>query len=163
MSGGIGDAGWWLIAAALLAMAELVVPGVFLAFFAIAAAITGALALLFPGLGIIGELIAFSAWSIVCVVIGKRWYDEGRVGSADPMLNDRAARMLGEPALVVEAIAGGRGRVRIGDGEWPASGPDLPFGTRARVVAVEDGVVRVEASGGTVLTAPQPDAPLNPS
>lgn len=151
----LGSGGWWLIAAALLALAELAVPGAFLAFFAIAAAITGALALLFPELGIAGELISFSAWSIVAVFVGRRWYRDYPVATSDPILNDRAARLVGEPATIVEAIEAGRGRVRIGDGEWPASGPDLAVGARVRVVAVEAGIVRVEPASGAL---PLPDA-----
>ena len=46
---------------------------------------------------------------------------------------------------MIEAIVGGRGRVRVGDGEWPASGPDAAAGAKMRIVAVEGGVVRVEA------------------
>lgn len=139
--------GWWLIAAAGLALAELALPGIYLAFFAIAAAITGALALLFPQLGLVGELIAFSAWSVVAVVVGRRWYRDYPVATSDPLLNDRAARLVGSSAVVVDAIESGEGRVRIGDGEWPASGPDLAAGARVTITAVESGVVRVEPVG----------------
>ena len=44
-----------------------------------------------------------------------------------------------------QAIVGGRGRVRIGDSSWIAEGPDLPAGTRVRVVAVEGVVLKVQA------------------
>lgn len=135
---------WWLVAAALLAMAELALPGVFLVFLAAAAAITGVLALLFPDISLAGQLISFAAWAVVVVLIGKRWYRDLPVESADPLLNDRTARLIGETVTVVTAIEGGSGRVRVGDGEWPARGPDLPVGARARVVAASGTMLSVE-------------------
>jgi membrane protein implicated in regulation of membrane protease activity len=134
----------WLIVAALFAICELLIPGVYLTFLALGAAATGVLALLFPELGAIGQFISFAAWSTVAVLVGKRWYGANPVPSADPDLNNRAARMIGQSVTVVDAISGGSGRVRVGDGEWPAEGPDLPAGSKGRIVAVRDGIVVVE-------------------
>ncbi len=126
----------WLLLAVVLAGAELAVPGVFLVFVAIAAAVTGALSLIFPDLTLPVELVVFGAWSVVATLIGRRWYSDYPVDTADPMLNDRAARLIGQDVIVVEPIVGGSGRVRIGDGEWSAHGPDLPVGSRVRIVGV---------------------------
>jgi membrane protein implicated in regulation of membrane protease activity len=128
----------------ILAAVELVVPGVYLVFIAIAAALTGALALILPELGVGGQLIGFAAWSIVTVMIGRRWYRDFPVETTDPLLNDRAARLVGEVVTVVEPIEGGHGRVRVGDGEWPAEGPDTPSGTRVRIVAARGTALTVE-------------------
>ena len=138
----------WLIAAVLLGAAELVVPGVFLVFLAAAAAITGGFLLLFPELPIPAQLLSFAAWSAIAVLIGRRWYSDNRPESSDPLLNDRVARLLGETVTVTQAIDGGTGRVRVGDGEWLARGPDTPAGARVIVVGVDGGVLRVEASAG---------------
>lgn len=127
----------WLAAAALLAGVELVVPGVFLVFLAFAAAVTGAFTWLFPDLGIGGQFASFAIWSAVAVAIGRRWYGGDAVASSDPMLNDRAARSVGAVVTAVTDFTHGEGRVRLGDGEWPARGPDMPAGTRAHVVAVD--------------------------
>lgn len=135
----------WLIVAALLAITELLVPGVYLTFVALGAAATGVLALIFPELGLIGQLISFAAWSTVAVLIGKRWYNTNPIPSSDPDLNNRAARMIGQSVTVVEALTGGTGRVRVGDGEWPAQGPEIAAGEKARIVEVRGGVVVVEA------------------
>lgn len=135
----------WLIVAAVLAIAELALPGVYLTFLALGAAATGLLAILFPEFGAIPQFISFAAWSTVFVLIGKRWYGANPVPSSDPDLNNRSARMIGQSVTVVSAIANGTGRVRVGDGEWPATGPDLETGSRARIVEVRGGVVVVEA------------------
>ncbi|MES2338625.1 MAG: NfeD family protein [Pseudomonadota bacterium] len=137
-------AGWWLIAAVLLGGAELLVPGVFLIFLAIAAAVTGAFLLFFPELPVAAQLLSFAAWSAIAVWIGRRWYRDNPVHSSDPLLNDRVARLLGETVTVVQAIDGGMGRVRVGDSEWPARGPDVPAGTRVRVVGGQGTTLTVE-------------------
>jgi len=141
---GIGPAVAWLIAALLLGIAELTVPGVFLVFLAIAAAFTGVMALALPDLPVAVQLGAFAVWSVVAVTIGKRWYRDYPVEGGDPLLNDRAARLIGQIVIVETALVDGHGRVLVGDGSWPARGPDAAVGTRVRIVAVMDGAVAVE-------------------
>lgn len=140
------DSGYaWLLLAVALSVAELAVPGVFLIFVAIAAGITGLLSLLFPALTLSAELVAFGAWSVVTVLIGRRWYVDYPVDSDDPLLNERGARLIGQSVPVVEAIVGGNGRVRVGDSDWIARGPDLPTGTRVRIVGVSGAALSVVA------------------
>lgn len=136
----------WLILAVALGVAELLAPGVFLVFVALAAAITGVLALLFPDLTLAAEVTVFGAWSVVAVVVGRRWYAEYPVDSADPLLNDPAARLIGATVVVTVPITGGVGRVRVGDGEWPARGPDLPIGARVRIIGVQGSTLTVDAA-----------------
>jgi hypothetical protein len=153
----MGAAGWWLAAALALGAAELVVPGVFLVFLAIAAAITGLASFALPDLPLTLQLVSFGVWSVVTVLIGRRWYVDYPV-SADAQLNDRTARMIGQIVEVEVALIDGRGRVRVGDGAWPAIGDDLPVGATARIVSVEGGVVRVEPiAGADIETAPTLD------
>ena len=140
-----GAAGAWLIAALVLGIAELAVPGVFLVFLAIAAAVTGVAVYVLPDLPVAVQLGAFGVWSAVTVLIGKRWYRDYPVDGGDPMLNDRPARLVGQVVVVETAIVEGRGRVLVGDGSWPARGEDATVGARVRVAAVVDGEVVVEA------------------
>lgn len=135
---------WWLIAGVAMAITELLVPGVYLIFFALAGAITGAMALLFPGLGLPGQLASFAAWSVVTVLIGRRWYRDYPVETQDPLLNDRVARLIGETVTVVEPIQSGCGRVRVGDSEWLARGVDQPVGARVRITGASGNMLHVE-------------------
>lgn len=135
---------WWLAAAVALGFAELLVPGVFLVFLALAAAITGVATLALPGLSPEAQLGAFAVWSAVTVLIGKRWYRDYPVETSDPMLNDRVARLIGTTVVVTQAIENGRGRVRVADGEWPARGPDAAAGVRARITGAAEGHLIVE-------------------
>lgn len=140
----LGSAGLiWILIAVALVVGELLSPGVFLIFLAAGALATGLTALAIP-VPFMLQLLSFTAWSAVAVAIGRRWYTQFPVATSDAMLNDRSARLVGETVVVVEAINSGRGRVRVGDGEWIASGADTPIDTRVRVVAVRDGTVMVE-------------------
>ncbi|OYY90945.1 MAG: hypothetical protein B7Y45_05440 [Sphingomonas sp. 28-66-16] len=134
----------WLIAAILLGGAELAAPGVFLVFLAIAAAMTGVTVIALPDLPALLQLVSFGVWSAVSIAIGRRWYRDYPVTSTDPLLNDRTARLIGEIVEVLDPIDRGTGRVRVGDGAWPAIGPDSPSGTRLRVVGARDGRLLVE-------------------
>ena len=104
---GVGPAGWWLIAAAALAIAELAAPGVFLVFLALAAGITGLALLALPDLPLAAQIASFAAWSVVSVMIGRRWYKDYPIASEDALLNDRAARLIGETVTVEVAIEHG--------------------------------------------------------
>ena len=133
----------WLIVGALLAIAELMVPGVFLVWLAAAAALTGLATLLF-GIGPPFQFLLFCLFSLASVYFGRRWYSANPVESSDPLLNDRAARLVGETVVVVAAIENGRGRVAVGDSVWPARGADAAVGARVKVVGADGTCLRVE-------------------
>ena len=140
---GLDDHWWWLLAAAVMGILEIFIPGVFLVWMAIAAAITGAIAAFLPiafpyQLGIFA-LLAFSA-----VYSGRRYYEKNPVASADPNLNERAARQIGKTVTVETAIQNGQGRVRIGDSLWIARGPDAPAGSQVVVVSADGSALSVE-------------------
>lgn len=140
-----GPAGAWLAAALLLALAELLIPGVFAIFLGIAAGITGLALLALPTLPVAVQMASFAVWSVVIVLIGRRWYSDYPVATSDPALNDRSARLVGTVVIVEAAIRKDGGRVRIGDGSWPARGAAASAGERVKVTAVRDGVAIVEA------------------
>ncbi|WP_447412570.1 NfeD family protein, partial [Clostridium perfringens] len=77
-----------------LGIAELMIPGIFAVFLAVAAGIVGLTLLALPGLPVEAQVGAFAAWSIVSVLIGRRWYRDYPVETSDPQLNDRSARMI---------------------------------------------------------------------
>ncbi|AJP71919.1 NfeD family protein [Sphingomonas hengshuiensis] len=134
----------WLILAAGLALTELMVPGVFLVFIAAGAAVTGVVTLIIPGFALAFQVAVFILASSAAVALGRRWYAQNPVASSDPLLNDRVARLIGEVVTVVVPIEAGSGRVRVGDGEWPASGPDTPAGAHVRIVGAHGTSLTVE-------------------
>ncbi len=135
---------FWLSLGLVLIAAEIVAPGFFLMWLGIAALVTGVAAWLLP-LPLAAEVVLFGVLALTAVFAAKRWFRDNPIVSDDPMLNDRGARMVGEVVTVVEAIDGGEGRVKVGDGVWTARGEDAPIGTRVRITGVAGSVVTVEA------------------
>lgn len=143
MFDGIHPAIVWGVLAIILAVAEMTVPGVFLIWLSLAAGLTAGLSLLLPVSEPL-QLIAFAIFSALAVSGGRLWYLARPVEAEDPMLNDRAARMVGRRAVVSEAIVQGEGRVRLDDGSWPATGPDSAVGTHMVITGVEGSTLVVE-------------------
>lgn len=133
----------WLIAALILGVAELIAPGFFMIFLAVGAAITGLVLLVLPDQPLLVQAGIFAVATAAAAVIGYRWYRK-TAPSEDPLLNDRAARLVGEVVTVTEPISAGTGRVKVGDGAWPARGPDAPLGAKVRVVGQSSGELIVE-------------------
>ena len=136
----------WLALGLLLAVAEIVIPGVFLIWLAGAALIVGVLTWFLP-IGIPLQIVIFAVLAIVAVFSGKRYLADNPIVSADPKMNDRGARLVGQTALVVQAIEFGSGRVKIGDSEWIARGGDMAVGEHVRISGSEGAILLVEPLG----------------
>jgi inner membrane protein len=139
------DAYWyWMIIAVVLGVMEILIPGVFLIWIAAAAAITGLITLVaLPPVAL--QFTIFAGLALIATWAGRKWYVSHPVASEDPLLNDRAGRLVGETVLTT-AIVNGRGRARVADSEWNVRGPDAPAGTCLRVIGVEDGALVVTAT-----------------
>lgn len=133
----------WLLGAIALGIAELIVPGVFLIWLAAAAAATGLLTLAF-GIDLPFQFAVFALLAIASVYSGRRWYLANPMPSADPLLNDRAARLVGRTVVVTQAIENGEGRVKVGDSVWSCRGADCAVGSRVRITGADGSCLKVE-------------------
>lgn len=133
----------WLVVGVALCAAEMIVPGVFLMWLGIAALLTGVAAFALP-LAVALQLGLFAVLSLTCVFFGRRWTGSNVIESQDPMLNDRLARMVGQTVVSVTAFEDGEGRVKVGDSEWSAQGPDMPAGARARITGSRGQILQIE-------------------
>jgi hypothetical protein len=132
----IGPWFWWIVAGILL-VGEMLMPGFFLLWLAAAAALTGAIDLVFD-LGWQGEVSVFAILSLLLVLITWKWVMESRQLKSDqPTLNQRHHAYVGRVVPLAQAIVNGSGKVRIDDSLWDVDGPDLPLGTRVRISGVE--------------------------
>ena len=139
------DAGWlWLIGGVLLLIMEVIAPGFFLVFIGAAAIATGLFTVLFD-LGAPAQLALFVLYTAVAVMLGRRAYADRTSDSADPLLNDRAGRLVGKVVTVVADVDDHSGRVRVGDSEWSARGGPAAAGTRVRITGVDGNCLTVEA------------------
>ncbi len=140
------DPHWaWLSLGVLLAAAEIVAPGFFLIWLGAAAIVTGAIAWVVP-LTIPLQLGIFAILSFIALYGARRWLKANPITTTDPHLNQRGARLVGEVLTITKAIEDGRGRAKVGDGEWPVHGPDVAEGAKVRVISADGGVLVVEAA-----------------
>lgn len=137
---------WWIVAL-LLIVGELMAPGYFLLWIGLAAAVMGALLWTFPGMGLLLQAVLFALLALTSCLAYARWLRPRieRRGPEAERLNRRGEQMVGQRYELVEAIVHGRGKVRVGDGQWLASGPDLPVGSTVEVVAVDGTTLQVRA------------------
>ncbi|WP_072391027.1 NfeD family protein [Hyphomicrobium sp. CS1GBMeth3] len=135
----------WVIFGVLLMVLETIIPGVYFAWFGISAVIVGALVFATgEALSQPWQLVLFATISVLTVLAVRRFANLQGVESEDRDLNQRSAQYFGRIVVVEDAISGGRGRVRVGDTLWPASGADAPKGARVRITGAHGTVFTVE-------------------
>jgi len=137
--------GWlWAILGLVLIGGEMLAPGVFLIWLGLAALITGAVVGIL-GLGWQAACIVFAFLAIACVAAGRlltrRKSEEPDAATG---LNDRGRQLIGKVFRLDATMAGGEGRVRVGDSSWRIVGPELLAGTEVKVVRVEGSTLVVE-------------------
>jgi len=132
----------WLILGGILVGLEILVSGVFLIWFGLAALIVGAIAL---GIDISWQLqfVLFAGLSLAAVIFSRRFF-KNNDESDKPLLNQRAEQNIGRSFVTIEAIRNGRGRVQIADSTWAVEGEDCAEGTLVKVVGVEGTTLKVE-------------------
>lgn len=135
----------WFVFGLLLLGVELIAPGTVLLWLGIAAILVGLIAFLFdPGWQV--EVVCFAVLALAAAVL---WWRIGRPDNAAasdrPMLNRRAERHVGKVFTLDAPLLNGEGRLRIDDTVWRVTGPDIPSGSRVRVVSAEGSMLTVAA------------------
>lgn len=134
----------WIVAGLILLALELLLPGGFLLWMGISGIITG-LVTMFQPIGWPLQWLIFGVLSLVTIAIWVRWNRSRPALTDRPYLNRRADHLVGQEAVLEQAIEQGFGRVVLGDTVWRVSGTDLPVGQRVRIVGSEGAVLKVEA------------------
>lgn len=128
----------WALAAVLLALGELVTPGMFflgpVALAAVVAAVAAAV-----GLGVVVQLLLFIAGSVASIWVLRPIAQ--RHLHMPAALRTGTAALEGTKAVVLQRVDANGGRVRIGGEEWSARAymddQVLEPGTRVEVVKIE--------------------------
>jgi hypothetical protein len=134
---------WWALAAVLL-VCEMLLPGVVFLFIAVGAAATGLVLLVASDASLEFQLAVFAIVSVVSAVALRPYLKRLQSRTADPTLNARGAALVGQVFVLDQPILGGRGRIKLGDGSWIVTGPDMVAGAKVRVAAVNGTELRVE-------------------
>jgi len=67
-------------------------------------------------------------------------------GSAEPLLNDRAAQLIGRRVVLEESLIAGQGRIKVGDTLWKASADtQLDAGTTVEIYASEGMMLKIKS------------------
>ena len=127
----------WLIFGFILMALELAAPGVFLFWLGLAALLVGLLSfVLYPTWQT--QLLMFAVFAAIAVPVWLRLAKSNSATSAsNPLLNRRAAALVGRVFTLEKPIIDGTGTVRIDDTIWRVAGPDAPAGSRVKVVRVD--------------------------
>lgn len=133
----------WLLAAIALLIAETLLPGSFLVWFGVGAAVTGALLWLID-LSWQAQWVCFALVSIASIVGVRRYRERHPEETSHPTLNQRGQQYVGRRYTLAEPIVDGYGKLHVDDTAWKVSGDDAPAGTHVRVVGVEGTVLKVE-------------------
>lgn len=136
---------WWIVGLIFLGL-EIVIPGVFLLWIGLAAMIVGAMSFPLWGASIWNwqvQVLVFAVLAVALALVGRR-ISGSNTESDQPMLNRRIEGLVGRTATLEEPINEGKGRIRLDDTTWIVQGPDLPAGTRVRVIVAQAGGLTVE-------------------
>lgn len=139
---------WWVLGAVLLIL-EVAAPGIFFVWLALAAFALGLVVFILP-IPVAVQLLLFAILSGVSVFVGKRYINKLALGGTEgDDVNQGASRLVGRTVKVTTAIQNGVGRVRVGDSDWRATGPDTPVGANVQIVAAEGTTLHVREINGT--------------
>ena len=129
----------WLIFGVILMALELAAPGVFLFWLGLAALLTGLASFAFT-LSWQVQILMFAVFATAAVPVWRRLARTGNAAAGNsPFLNKRTDGFVGRVFTLEKPIVDGAGTIRIDDTIWRVAGPDVPAGSRVRIVQA-DGV-----------------------
>ena len=134
---------WWALAAVLLAF-EMLLPGVVFLFLAIGAAAAGFVLLVVSDLSLELQLALFAVVAVASAIALRPTLRRLQGRAAAAHINARGDALIGKTFVLDQPILAGRGRVKLGDGSWAVTGPDMVAGAKVRVTAVDGTELKVE-------------------
>ncbi|MDH2927148.1 NfeD family protein [Lonepinella koalarum] len=131
----------WLILGFALLIAEIILPGVFLLWWGLAAIVVAGIIKVFPTLSLASAGIIYAILaSILSVIWWKYQHKKDLVDEKQSRLNQRDHAMLGTIGIVQEINHNGIGRGHFGDTTWriqQLSDERLQVGDRIQVISVQ--------------------------
>ena len=128
----------WLILGFCLLIAEIIIPGIFLLWWGIAAIITAGITALFSGMSLVASGIIYALLSfILSIAWWKYQHAKDKTDQKHSVLNQRDHAMLGSKGTVQEIAPNGIGRGFFGDTTWRIQGEHLQPGDLIEVVYVQ--------------------------
>jgi inner membrane protein len=135
---------YWLIAAVVMIIIEMVLPAAYFLWMGISAFVVGLLIYVIPNMPVLIQVVIFGVLSIVSLVLYKRHKKTNPNESDQPNLNRRGEQYVGRSFTLEEAIVNGVGKVKVDDSIWKVKGDDMPAGMKVRVMSVDGTIFNVE-------------------
>jgi membrane protein implicated in regulation of membrane protease activity len=134
----------WLIAAAIFFVLELIAPGAFMLWLGLSSLLVGVISY-FVAWPWQYQLVAFALFALLSIPLWRRAANRVEQPTDQPFLNRRADAFVGREFTLEKPIVGGSGTVKIDDTIWRLAGPDVPGGSRVKVVRADAATLVVEA------------------
>ena len=135
----------WLGLGTVLLILEVFGAGGYLLWMGVAAAGVGILTYIIPVMNWEVQFLLFAVFSVLTALYWWRRQRSVLRKSDQPGLNMRGSELIGQTFVVHDAIVGGRGKIKVGDGVWMVAGPDTPAGDHVRVIAQDSTILKVES------------------
>jgi membrane protein implicated in regulation of membrane protease activity len=135
----------WFIAAGAFFIVELVAPGAFMLWLGLSALLVGIVSrfVVWPWQY---QLVAFAVFALASIPLWRRVARGVERPGDQPFLNRRPEAFIGREFMLDKPIVAGSGTVKIDDTIWRLTGPDLPGGSRVKVVRADAATLVVEAA-----------------
>jgi membrane protein implicated in regulation of membrane protease activity len=134
----------WFALAVVLIVLEVTTTFGFLLGIAFAALVLAVAVFIVPELAWDWQLLSFGVLSVLLTVGYRRYFKPVNDATDNPLLNDRAAQMIGK-SFVLGVDLDRSGADMLGDTRWALSSAGrIDKGARVRVVGVDGMVLRVE-------------------
>tara|TARA_R110000782_G_scaffold156515_1_gene248701 strand:+ start:183 stop:641 length:459 start_codon:yes stop_codon:yes gene_type:complete len=135
---------YWLIAAVVMIIIEMILPAAYFLWMGISAFIVGLIIYAAPSMPVLIQVIIFGVLSVVSLILYKRHKKSNPNVNDQPNLNRRGEQYVGRSFTLDEAIVNGVGKVKVDDSIWKVKGNDMPAGMKVRVMSVEGTIFNVE-------------------
>ncbi|MGZ8300133.1 MAG: NfeD family protein [Rhodoplanes sp.] len=137
----------WFIAAGILLILEVLLPGTFMLWLGIAAVLVGLISLLVDWPWQL-QCVAFAAFALALIPLWRRLAKQVGGPTDQPYLNRRADALVGRMFTLEKPIIGGVGAIAVDDTVWRVRGDDSPAGSRVKVTRVDGATIYVERVTG---------------
>lgn len=135
---------FWLSVGMVLLVLETFGAAGYLLWLGVAAGAVGLLTFLVPTIPMVGQLPLFGVLAVLSALLCWRRQQRVKGSGQQPSLNQRAGHYVGLSFPLTSPIQGGRGKIKVGDSLWTVAGPDLPVGSRIRVIGQQGLILQVE-------------------
>lgn len=137
---------WWVLGVILLVL-EMVAPGAFFLWMAVAAGVVGFAMLFVPDLAWEYQVLVFAVLSVVSIAAWRVHLSRNPTATDEPLLNRRGAQFVGRVFILDSDMPLGRGKIQVDDTTWRAvcdRGEDIASGSRVKVVDVYGTTLKIE-------------------